>query len=111
MVNRYWDEDENTKGERIYQTREGTLKALNQIIRKYIEKTQGISVNYNESVHMNMTSIIKMIGTEEFRNFAFDNYRVIISNEWEKDKNEPLIQVRKITDEMFDLINQVKWKK
>jgi hypothetical protein len=72
MTNRYWDEDEKFKDETIYQTREGRLRALNYIIRKYIEKTQGVKVNYRENVLMNMFSIIKMIETDEkFRNFAF----------------------------------------
>jgi hypothetical protein len=106
MTNRYWDEDEECKGERLYQTREGRLKALNQITRKYIEKTHGIKVNYKENVSMNMASIIKMIETKEFRNFALDNYQVFIYCEWNQDEDEPTVQVRKITDEMFRLIQE-----
>jgi hypothetical protein len=100
--NRYWDEDEEFKVETIYQTREGRLKALNHIIRKYIEKTQGIKTNYKENVPMSMASIIEMIETdEEFRNFALLNYQVIIHS----DNNDcERIHVRKITNEMAELI-------
>jgi hypothetical protein len=79
MTNRYWDEEEEFQGEKVYETREGRLRALNHIIRKYIENTQGVKINYRESVPMSMASIIDMIETDEkFRNFALNNYNVII---------------------------------
>ena len=49
MTNRYWDEEEEFQGEKVYETREGRLRALNHIIRKYIENTQGVKINYRES--------------------------------------------------------------
>ena len=61
MANKYWDEDEKFKGEKVYETREGRLRALNYVIRKYIEKTQGVKINYRESVPLSMASIIHMI--------------------------------------------------
>ena len=107
MSNKSWDEDEKFKGETIYQTREGRLRALNYVIRKYVEKTQGIKVDYNANVPMSMDSIIKMIETDqEFRNFALDNYNVIIYCDRREDNDESRIQIRKITDEMADLIHE-----
>jgi hypothetical protein len=104
MPNKYWDEDEEAKGETLYETREGRLRALNHIIRKYIEKTQGIKTDYKENVPMDMDSIIKMIENDEkFRNFTFTNYRVFI---YTNSKEEGRIHVRKITDEMYNLIEQ-----
>jgi hypothetical protein len=35
-----------------------------------------------------------------------DNYQVIIYCEWNKNKDEPTVQVRKITDEMLKLIKE-----
>ena len=102
MSKKYWDEEEDAKGERLYETREGRLRALNHIIRKYIEKTRGIKINYKETVPMSMDSIIKMIENDvEFRKFTFDNYRVFIHN----DENDR-VHVRKITYEMEELIKQ-----
>jgi hypothetical protein len=102
MTNRYWDEEEEFKGEKVYETREGRLRALNHIIRKYIEKTQGVKINYRESVPMSMTSIIEIIENDvDFRKFTFDNYRVFIHN----DENDR-VHVRKITYEMEELIKQ-----
>ena len=102
MTNRYWDEEEEFQGDKVYETREGRLRALNHIIRKYIENTQGVKINYKENVPMSMDSIIEMIeNDEEFRNFALNNYRVFIH----KDENER-IHVRKITNEMEELINE-----
>ena len=102
MTNRYWDEEEEFKGEKVYETIEGRLKALNHIIRKYIEKTQGHKNNYKENVPMSMDSIIEIIENDvEFRKFTFDNYRVFIHN----DENDR-VHVRKITYEMEELIKQ-----
>ena len=102
MPNKYWDEDEDAKGERLYETRDGRLRALNHIIKKYIEKTQGIKTNYKENVDMD--SIIKMFENDkEFRNFTFTNYRVFIHTD---SKEKERIHVRKITDEMYNLIEQ-----
>ena len=102
MTNRYWDEEEEFQGEKVYETREGRLRALNHIIRKYIENTQGVKINYKENVPMSMDSIIEMIeNDEEFRKFTFNNYRVFIHN----DENDR-VHVRKITHEMEELINQ-----
>ena len=102
MTNRYWDEEEEFQGDKVYETREGRLRALNHIIRKYIENTQGVKINYKENVPMSMDSIIEMIeNDEEFRKFTFNNYRVFIHN----DENDR-VHVRKITHEMEELINQ-----
>jgi hypothetical protein len=104
MANKYWDEDEKFKGEKAYETREGRLRALDYVIRKYIEKTQGVKINYRESVPLSMASIIHMIETDEkFRNFALNNYNVIIH--CDKDEIER-IHVRKITNEMAELIRE-----
>jgi hypothetical protein len=80
-----WDADEEAKDAKTYQTREGGLKALNHIIKKYMRTREDKKINPSKQTITDILDLftIKLLFDKEFHQFALDNYRVFI----EYDKN------------------------
>ena len=96
MSNRNLDEDDEFKGERIYETKGSRLRAIAHIIKKYLQ-IKGIESN-PKTVDDAMASIINMVLNDlEFRKFTLDSYRVFIFY----DEKSTEFCIKRITDEML----------
>ncbi|HET8856631.1 MAG TPA: hypothetical protein VFM28_03800 [Nitrososphaeraceae archaeon] len=80
-----WDADEEAKDAKTYQTREGALKALNHIIKKYMRTREDKKINPSKQTITDILDLFTrtLLFDKEFHQFALDNYRVFI----EYDKN------------------------
>ena len=89
-----WDEVDEFKGEKIYETREGRLRAIAHIIKEYLQVKE-IESN-PKTVDDAMAPITNMVlNDKEFRKFALENYNVFIYY----DKKEAEFYIKKITDD------------
>ena len=103
MSNRNGDEDEDFKGESIYETKGSRLRAIARIIKKYLQ-IKGIESN-PKTVHDAMAPIINMVLNDlEFRNFTLDSYKIFIFY----DEKSTEFYIKRITDEMLELIKEEK---
>ena len=76
MSNRNLDDDEELKGERIYETKGSRLRAIAHIIKKYLQ-INGIESN-PKTVDDAMSPIINMVLKDlQFRKFTLDNYKAL----------------------------------
>ena len=90
-----WDEVDEFKGEKIYETREGRLRAIAHIIKEYLQVKE-IESN-PKTVDDAMAPITNMVlNDKEFRKFALENYNVFIYY----DKKDAELYIKKITDEI-----------
>jgi hypothetical protein len=88
-----WDEIDEFKDERIYETREGRLRAIAHIIKEYLQVKDIRSDP--KTVDDAMAPIINMVlNDKEFRKFALENYKVFIYY----DKKDSEFSIKKITD-------------
>ena len=89
-----WDADEEAKDAKTYQTREGGLKALNHIIKKYMRTREDKKINPSKQTITDILDLFAhtLLFDKEFHQFALDNYRVFI----EYDKN--ILNIIKIKD-------------
>ena len=80
-----WDADEEVKDVNTYQTKEGGLKALNHIIKKYMRTREDKKINPSKQTITDILDLFThtLLFDKEFHQFALDNYRVFI----EYDKN------------------------
>jgi hypothetical protein len=83
MSNRNLDDDEEFKGERIYETKGSRLRAIAHIIKKYLQ-IKGIESNPKriesnpKTVDDAMSPIINMVLKDlQFRKFTLDNYKAL----------------------------------
>ena len=99
-----WDEVDEFKGEKIYETRERRLIAIAHIIKEYLQIKEIKSDPKN--VDDAMPPITNMVLTDkEFRKFSLENYKVFIYY----DSNDAEFYIKKITDEISAaLINEEK---
>ena len=101
MSNRNWDEDEDFKGESIYETQGSRLRAIARIIKKYLQ-IKGIESN-PKTVHDAMAPIKNMVLNDlEIRKFTLDSYKIFIFY----DEKSTEFYIKRITDEMLELINK-----
>lgn len=102
MSNRNWDEDdEDFKGESIYETQGSRLRAIARIIKKYLQ-IKGIESN-PKTVHDAMAPIKNMVLNDlEFRKFTLDSYKIFIFY----DEKSTEFYIKRITDEMLELIKE-----
>ena len=101
MDNRNLDEDEEFKGERIYETKGSRLRAIAHIIKKYLQ-IKGIQSN-PKTVDDAMFPIINMVLKDlQFRKFTLDNYKAFIFY----DEKSTEFSIKRITDEMLELIKE-----
>src|ERR687890_228136 len=91
-----WDGIDEFKGERIYETREGRLRAIAHIIKEGVERDP-------KTVDDAMAPIMDMaLNDKEFKKFTLENYNAFIYY----DKNDAEFYIKKITDEMIVLIKE-----
>jgi hypothetical protein len=101
MSNRNLNEDDEFKGEKIYETREGRFRAIAHIIKEYVQ-VKGIKSD-PITVDDAMAPIINMVLTDkEFRKFAVENYKALILY----DEKDAEFYIKKITNEMLELIKE-----
>jgi hypothetical protein len=101
MSNRNLDEHDEFKGERIYETKGGRLRAIAHIIKKYLQ-IKGIESN-PKTVDDAMAPIINMVLNDlEFRKFTLDNYKAFIFY----DEKGTEFYIKRITDKMLELIKE-----
>jgi hypothetical protein len=97
-----WDGIDEFKGEKIYETREGRLRAIAHIIKEYLQTKEGIERD-PKTVDDAMTPIMDMaLNDKEFKKFTLENYNAFIYY----DKNDAEFYIKKITDEMVALIKE-----
>src|SRR5687767_15609296 len=73
-----WDEIDEFKGERIYETREGRLRAIAHIIKEYLQAKEGIERD-PKTVDDAMAPIMDMaLNDREFKKFTLENYNAFI---------------------------------
>src|SRR5215216_4664960 len=93
--NNRWDEIDEFKGEKIYESREGRLRAIAHVIKEYLQVKEIRSDP--KTVDDAMAPITNMILIDkEFRKFALDNYKVFIYY----DKKDTEFYIKRITDEI-----------
>jgi hypothetical protein len=90
-----WDEIDEFKGEKIYESREGRLRAIAHIIKEYLQVKE---IDSNpKTVDDAMAPITNMVlNDKEFRKFALENYKVFIFY----DKKDAEFHIKGITDEI-----------
>ena len=97
-----WDGIDEFKGERIYETREGRLRAIAHIIKEYLQTKEEIERD-PKTVDDAMAPIMDMaLNDKEFKKFTLENYNAFIYY----DKNDAEFYIKKITDEMIVLIRE-----
>jgi len=93
--NSRWNEFDEFKDEKIYESREGSLRAIAHIIKEYLQVKEIRSDP--KTVDDAMAPITNMILIDkEFRKFALDNYKVFIYY----DKKDTEFYIKRITDEI-----------
>jgi hypothetical protein len=96
MSDRNLDEDDEFKGKRVYETKESRLRAIANIIKKYLQ-IKRIESN-PKTVDDAMAPIINMVLNDlEFRKFTLDRYKVFIFY----DEKSTEFCIKRITDEML----------
>jgi hypothetical protein len=96
MSGRNLDDDDEFKGERIYEHKGSRLRAIANIIKKYFQ-IKGIESN-PKTVEDAMAPIINMVANDlEFRKFTLDSYKVFIFY----DEKSTEFCIKRITDEML----------
>ncbi len=93
--NSRWDEIDEFKGEKIYESKEGSLRAIAHIIKEYLQVKE---IDSNpKTVDDAMAPITNMVlNDKEFRKFALENYKVFIFY----DKKDAEFYIKRITDEI-----------
>ena len=93
--NSRWNEVDEFKGEKIYESREGRLRAIAHIIKEYLQVKE---IDSNpKTVDDAMAPITNMVlNDKEFRKFALENYKVFIFY----DKKDAEFYIKRITDEI-----------
>ena len=89
------DENDEFKSEKIYESREGRLRAIAHIIKEYLQVKE---IDSNpKTVDDAMAPITNMVlNDKEFRKFALENYKVFIFY----DKKDAEFHIKGITDEI-----------
>ena len=101
MNNRNLNEDDEFKGERMYETNGSRLRAIAHIIKKYLQ-IKGIESN-PKTVDDAMAPIINIVLNDlEFRKFTLDSYKVFIFY----DEKSSEFYIKRITDKMLELIKE-----
>jgi hypothetical protein len=97
-----WDEIDEFKGEKIYESKEGRLRAIAHIIKEYLQNKEIRSDP--KTVDDAMAPITDMVlNDKEFKKFALENYKVLIYC----DKKDAEFYIKKITDdEIVSLIKE-----
>ena len=91
-----WDEEEAAKDAKTYQTKEGGLRALDHIIKKYMGTREDKKINPSKQTADEVLDLFTntLLFDKEFHQFALDNYRVLI----EYNKKENVLDIVKMKD-------------
>jgi hypothetical protein len=101
MNNRNLNEDDEFKDESMYETKGSRLRAIANIIKKYLQ-IKGIESN-PKTVDDAMAPIINMVLNDlEFRKFTLDSYKVFIFY----DEKSTEFYIKRITNKMLELIKE-----
>ena len=101
-----WDESDEFKGEKIYESREGRLRAIAHIIKEYLQNKEIKSDP--KTVDDAMAPITNMVlNDKEFRKFALENYKAFIFY----DNKDADFHIKKITDEILTALNKEEEEK
>ena len=101
-----WDEIDEFKGGKIYESREGRLRAIAHIIKEYLQVKEIKSDP--KTVDDAMAPITNMVlNDKEFRKFALENYKTFISY----DNKDAEFHIKKITDEILTALNKEEEEK
>ena len=94
--NNRWDEIDEFKGEKIYESKEGRLRAIAHIIKEYLQvKEIRSDPKTVDDAMAPITNIV--LNDKEFKKFTLDNFKVLIYY----DKKDTEFYIKKITnDEM-----------
>ena len=100
-----WDESDEFKGEKIYESREGRLRAIAHIIKEYLQNKEIKSDP--KTVDDAMAPITHMVlNDKEFRKFALENYKTFIFY----NNKDAEFHIKKITDEILTVLNKEEEK-
>ena len=101
-----WDEIDEFKGGKIYESREGRLRAIAHIIKEYLQVKEIKSDP--KTVDDAMAPITNMVlNDKEFRKFALENYKAFIFY----DNKDADFHIKKITDEILTALNKEEEEK
>ncbi|HJU58687.1 MAG TPA: hypothetical protein VJ583_02990 [Nitrososphaeraceae archaeon] len=100
--NNRWNEIDEFKGEKIYESKEGRLRAIAHIIKEYLQvKEIRSDPKTVDDAMAPITNIV--LNDKEFKKFTLDNFKVLIYY----DKKDAEFYIKKITDdEMATLIKE-----
>jgi hypothetical protein len=100
--NNRWNEIDEFKGEKIYESKEGRLRAIAHIIKEYLQvKEIRSDPKTVDDAMAPITNIV--LNDKEFKKFTLDNFKVLIYY----DKKDAEFYIKKITDdEMAALIKE-----
>jgi hypothetical protein len=81
-----WDLDEKAKDSRTYETKDGRLKAMNHIVKKYLQYKQR-KVDPRKPLDDAIDLIENTICYDkDFHKFALDNYKILIEYDEKNDR-------------------------
>ena len=91
-----WDEEEEVKDAKTWETTEGGENAMNYILNKYIGTKEDKKINPSKQTAEEVLDLFTntLLFDSEFHKFALDNYRVLI----EYDKKENVLDIVKMKD-------------
>jgi hypothetical protein len=89
-----WDEEEAAKEAKTYQTKEGSLRALDYIIKKYMRTREDKKINPSKQTANEVLDLYTntLLFDKEFHQFALGNYGVSI----DYDKKENVLDIVKL---------------
>ena len=94
-TNRNGDKIDEFKDEKLYESREGHLRAIAHIIKEYLQVKE--IDNNPKTVDDAMTPITNMVlNDKEFRKFALENYKAFFYY----DEKDTEFHIKRITDEI-----------
>ena len=92
--NNRWNEIDEFKGEKIYESKEGRLRAIAHIIKEYLQvKEIRSDPKTVDDAMAPITNIV--LNDKEFKKFTLDNFKVLIYY----DKKDAEFYIKKITDD------------
>ena len=91
-----WDEEEEVKDAKTWETAEGGENAMNYILNKYIGTKEEKKINPSKQTAEEVSDLFTntLLFDSEFHKFALDNYRVLI----EYNKKENVLDIVKMKD-------------
>ena len=91
-----WDEEEEVKDAKTWETAEGGENAMNYILNKYIGTKEEKKINPSKQTAEEVLDLFTntLLFDSEFHKFALDNYRVLI----EYNKKENILDIVKMKD-------------